>query len=101
MLCMSQTLTSPQQHAAVPLFTIGDRLRKARQYADIGSAEMAGRIGRTRNSITRYESAETVDDIDELVLRAYAMETGVSFRWLKTGQAPIGGDPVIANTTLG
>jgi len=92
---MTDTATYPQA-ALVPEWTVGDRLRKARLVAGIESNEMAARLHRNRNSITRYESATIVD---ELVLRGYAMETGVSYRWLLTGISPEGGDPITNRVT--
>ena len=57
---------------------------------------MTQRIKRHRNSITNYEKAEVVDN---LVVMAYAMETGVSYRWLLTGVPPQGDDPVTPSVT--
>ena len=37
------------------LRTIADRLRKAREIAGIGVAEMAMAVGKGRNTITNYE----------------------------------------------
>ena len=95
MRCMTDIQTTPP-FAVVPAWTTGDRLRKAREEADIGVAEMATLLGRSRNSIGRYERLHIVD---ELVIRAYAMETGVSYRWLLTGNSPEGGDPITNRVT--
>lgn len=88
----------PPRRAHIPVFTMGDRLRKAREDAEISVGEMADRLHRHRNSIGHYERSTFVD---ELVLRAYAMETGTSYVWLSTGYVPEGGDPVTARVTLG
>lgn len=69
---MEQTLT--------PTWTLGDRLRKARDFADISSTDMAERLGVSRNTITNYENDHTRPSL--LAVRAYANETGVDVEWL-------------------
>jgi ribosome-binding protein aMBF1 (putative translation factor) len=44
----------------VPTFTVGDRLRKARQFAGIGSQQMADDLEVGRSSVQRWERAESV-----------------------------------------
>lgn len=70
----------------VPEWTIGDRLRKARETADIGPTEMADRIGISRNSVANYEHGRTKPRT--IVLNAWALATGVAREWLETGEAP-------------
>lgn len=73
---MTNTVTSR------PVFTLGDRLRKAREYAGLGSAEMAVALKVSRNSITNYERKETADDVAYPVLIAWSSVTGVPLEWL-------------------
>jgi len=69
----------------VPEWTIGDRLRKARESADIGVSEMAEAIGISRNSVGNYEHGHTAPKV--IVLNACALATGVSREWLETGHS--------------
>lgn len=64
----------------VPEWTIGDRLRKARESAGIGVAEMALRIGVGRNTITNYEHGHRSPSIS--ALRQWAEITGTPASWL-------------------
>ena len=83
--------------ARVPRWTVGDRLRKCREVTGIGVEEMATKIGRTRNSVTRYERSTTVD---VNVVRSYSAITDTPMEWLLTGYGPEdGGD--IAPVTIG
>jgi DNA-binding XRE family transcriptional regulator len=63
-----------------PTWTIGDRMRKARVTAGIDTDEMANDIGRTRRTISNYESDSTTAPL--LVLRQYAVRCGVPLDWL-------------------
>lgn len=76
------------------MWTVGDRLRKARESARISVQEMADRLGRERNSITRYERLPVAQT---MVVRMYALETGVSADWIEHGDlpAPSGGVPLL------
>lgn len=81
----------------IPQWTVGDRLRKAREEANIGVEEIAVMLGRNRNSVTRYEHAHTVDS---LVVRAYAEFTSTPMEWLLTGFGPENGGGVPTAVTL-
>lgn len=82
----------------VPTWTVGDRLRKAREAASIGVEEMAVKIGRSRNSIARYERSSVVD---ELIVRAYRDYTGVPMEWILTGNGPETANGIPIRETLG
>lgn len=69
-----------EQTTLTPVWTLGDRLRKARDFADITSADMAERLGVSRNTITNYENDHTRPSL--LAVRAYSDETGVDLDWL-------------------
>lgn len=71
------------QTTLTPVWTLGDRLRKARDFAGITSTDMAGRLGVSRNTITNYENDHTSPSV--LAVRAYATETGVDIDWLTDG----------------
>lgn len=81
MLCMA----TEQGTVKIPQWTVGDRLRKAREAAGLGVEELATMLGRNRNSITRYERSHSVD---MLVVRAYSAFTATSMTWLLTGEPP-------------
>jgi transcriptional regulator with XRE-family HTH domain len=74
---MANTQTIPR-----PAWTLGDRLRKARECAGIGSGQMARTLHVSRNSITNYERRETVEDVSYPVLIAWSSVTGVPLDWL-------------------
>jgi len=82
MVAMSTTL--------VPEFTLGDRLAKARSIVDLTAAQMAHRLGVSRNTITNYEKGHTSPN--RAVLLAYESITGVPVWWLE-GDDDTGRDP--------
>ena len=82
----------------IPQWTVGDRLRKAREDSDLGVEQIATMLGRNRNSVTRYERASTVD---LLVVRAYADITSTPMEWLLTGFGPEDGGGDTATLTIG
>lgn len=71
------------ESAAVPEWTLGDRLRKARQYAGLEQTELAARIGIARSSITRYET--DLGRPARPVLLSWALCTGTDLGWLAGG----------------
>lgn len=72
--------------AAVPEWTVGDRLRKARDYAGLEQIEIAAELGISRVAVSRYET--DVRRAPRSVLMSWGLVTGVSFHWLETGEAP-------------
>lgn len=80
------TTMSPGQ---VPLWTMADRLRKARDHAHMKQSELAQTIGIARSSIVAYEAGSTVPR--RPVLLSWAMATGVPVEWLIEGVEPAGG----------
>lgn len=70
----------------VPEFTMGDRLRKAREAIGAGVDEFADAIGVSRNTITNYERDHVTPR--KVVLNAWVLHTGVPMSWIKTGIAP-------------
>ena len=74
----------------IPVFTIGDRLRKARERCGLSQSEFASEIDVSPRSISNYES-EAVQP-KKIVLKAWALRTGVPLEWLETGHAPSGND---------
>ena len=70
----------------VPVWTLGDRLRKARLEAGLEQAQLAAELGIARNSVATYENGRTKPR--RPVLLAWAMRTGVSLEWLTTDDMP-------------
>lgn len=76
-------MDEPRRRDDVPEWTQADRLRKAREHAKLHQTELAKLIGTSSRTIGRYE-----DGIEpkRAVLIAWAVTTGVSQKWLETGQ---------------
>ncbi len=74
----------------VPSFTLGDRLRKAREFAELEQSELAARMGVSRATVSSAETGSR--RVREITLKMWALSTGVNREWLETGQAPEG-DP--------
>ncbi len=90
---MAQTwgMTIDASAGNIPQFTLGDRLRKAREQAGLGSAEFADTIGVSRNTVGNYEADRVTPR--RIVLNAWALATGVPLAWLQTGESPRPGNP--------
>ena len=69
----------------VPTWTVGDRLRKAREEAGISVEGMAYELGLSRTTITNYERRPGKRGVPHTVLRVWADVCGVDFTWLQTG----------------
>ena len=63
-----------------PTWTTGDRLRKARESADLSVTEMAVLLDVTRNTVTNYEHDRT--HISATGAAIYAEATNASIGWL-------------------
>lgn len=73
-------MTEATNPAAVPQWTLGDRMRKAREFAGLTQTELSDQIGIARSSISRYEGSHAAPS--RPVLLAWSVCTGVSYRWL-------------------
>jgi transcriptional regulator with XRE-family HTH domain len=69
----------------VPAWTLGDRLRKARESAGLDQAELAAAIGVSKRSVGAAERGESTPR--RHVLIAWAAATGVALGWLCPGEA--------------
>lgn len=67
----------------IPTFTLGDRLRKAREVTGMSQVEFAEHIGIGRSTVQSYENGTTSPK--QIALKAWAMATGVPFHWLAWG----------------
>jgi transcriptional regulator with XRE-family HTH domain len=77
----------------VPQWTLGDRLRKARELTGLDRGEFAVDLGVSRNTVVNYEHAKV--NPRKPVLIAWAMKCGVSLDWL-LGSDPGGNVPAEA-----
>jgi DNA-binding XRE family transcriptional regulator len=86
-------MSEPEQSSgpAVPEWTIGDCMRKAREHAGLSQAEMARDIGVGRTSIVRYETG--TQKPSRPVLLAWSMRTKVSYEWMCHGDTHPCGPP--------
>jgi transcriptional regulator with XRE-family HTH domain len=79
-LCTRLCILGRMTDIITPVWTLGDRLRKARSQAGIGSEQMAAIIGTSRGTISNYENDHT--DIPVKAITKWATATGVSVTWL-------------------
>ena len=84
-------MTTALYEGQVPVFTQGDRLRKARETTGKGVREFALLIGVSHQTITNAEHEHR--NVRPITLNAWAMATGISVQWLKTGIAPESNGP--------
>lgn len=72
-----------------PVWTVGDRLTKAREWAGMTQADIAAALKIGRRSIVRYESSETPP---RPVVIAYSAVTGAPLWWIEGTTPPEGVD---------
>lgn len=77
MAIMTDTLTA---QPLLPVWTVGDRLAKAREFADLSQQQMADQLCISRRSIVRHETAATPP---RSIVLAYASVTKVPVWWLE------------------
>jgi transcriptional regulator with XRE-family HTH domain len=84
----------------VPEWTLGDRLRKAREASGLNQTELAEITGISRRSISKYELGEAEPRRPQIL--AWAMATGVATAWLEQGDSvrPKGFEPLTFWTVL-
>lgn len=68
-----------------PAFTLGDRLRKARELTGATQHEFADMIGVSHQTITNAEKGHR--RVRRITLNAWSLATGVSVEWLTTGRS--------------
>lgn len=78
-----------QRHERIPEWTLGDRLRKARELTGLGQREFASEIGVSHQTVTNAEKGHRA--VRKITLNAWQMRTGVDRHWLETGEVS-GGD---------
>jgi transcriptional regulator with XRE-family HTH domain len=73
-------MTEATSPATVPPWTLGDRLRKAREFAGLHQTELAAEIGIGRSSLIKYERNQAQPP--RSVLIAWALRCAVDYEWL-------------------
>ena len=79
-------MTRAVDRGIVPTWSLGDRLRKARESTGASQGALASAIDMSHRAIGNYEANRRVPR--RPVILAWAMATGVSMYWLETGEAP-------------
>ncbi|MGH3276390.1 MAG: helix-turn-helix domain-containing protein [Streptosporangiaceae bacterium] len=77
-----------QDTAVVPEWTLGDRLKKAREHAGLSQTELGREIGISLASAMRYETGKVTPS--QPVLLSWALCTGVDLGWLGQGSINCG-----------
>jgi transcriptional regulator with XRE-family HTH domain len=67
----------------VPQWTVGDRLRKARELTGMTQQQWADEIGVSRGTVANYEAERQAPK--RPVLLAWSMAAGVELAWLRDG----------------
>lgn len=70
----------------VPVLTLGQRLRIAREQTGLEQREFADEIGASRQTVGAAENGRVTPR--RMTLRLWSMRSGVSLHWLETGEAP-------------
>lgn len=86
-----------QSAGIVPQFTAGDRLRKARELTGYDQGPFADLIGVSRGTVSTYER-DGIEHRKPIVLRAWALATGVNIEWLEHGIGSPGPVPATGNS---
>lgn len=79
-------MTTAYDMGNVPPIEVKHRLLIAREYAGLEQAELAERIGVSRNTIGNMEKGRGKPR--QIVLNAWALATGVPVKWIENGDAP-------------
>lgn len=80
-------MTSAASTGAVdPMWTLADRLRKAREFAGLTQGELADEVGISRRSVSTYESGAQTPN--RPVVLSWAMRCNVRMEWLVGDDGP-------------
>lgn len=86
----SATMSQQTQDTLVPQWTLGDRLGKALKVAGMRQQDMADELGIERQTVSNYINGVTRPKL--MVLKVWAMRTGVPIGWLLTDETGRGQD---------
>lgn len=94
-------MTNSEQRAGYHEWTVGDRLRAARESVTSDKKRFAEMVGISPDTIRNYERG--VNRPRAVILAAWCLVTGFSREWIMTGRmpgGPDGGGEVSAPVTL-
>jgi transcriptional regulator with XRE-family HTH domain len=80
---MSDVIPLATHYEYVPDFTLGDRLRRAREACGLTQTELADAIGISQRSISSYEGDISIPNL--LTLRMWGAVCQVNLSWLAWG----------------
>lgn len=69
------------------MFTMANRIRRARALARLSQSELALQVGVTRSAVAQWESRANIMPSTGHLSRI-AVATGTQFEWLATGRGP-------------
>lgn len=90
-LCTMALMTQMPNPGEVPTFDKADRLAKALQHANVSVQAMADYLGVSRNTVGNYLARRT--PVPRASVIAWALKTGVPFKWLEEGTDTEAGGP--------
>lgn len=79
-------MTTDATVGIVPPVLEQHRLQIARELTGLDRQDFAAELGVSRNTVSSTENGRTKPS--RLLLKAWALRTGVSLTWLETGEAP-------------
>lgn len=77
---------APSASGAIPAFTMGDRLRKAREQTGMTTRNFAETMGVSQSTITNAENDNC--KTRRITLLMWSQVSGVPVQWLETGEVP-------------
>lgn len=76
--------SSPMAKGSRSKTTLGQRIARARQHADMTQTSLGRAVGITRSGVSQWEGGQTEPTPENL--RIIAMQTGANYEWLATGR---------------
>jgi len=88
---LAHMTTHVHERGSIPAFTVADRLRKAREVARLEQCDLAAAIDVSRGTVSNYERGSVQPRV--IVMKAWALRTGVPLSWIQTGDGNEGEAP--------
>ena len=77
---------SQQLVGSIPEWSLADRMRKAREITGLDQSAFGEELGVSRATVSNAERGRTSPS--RLLMRAWALRSGVPLQWLETGKDP-------------